>query len=68
MVLYSHYLNSPLSKDLGGCQTGFDPRLELGHVVPSYTQSSIDFGEGRVEHAVDDEELHHSQRMSQLTV
>ena len=53
---------------MGGCQSDFDPRLELGHVVPSHHHTSIDFGEGRVEHAVDDEDLHHSQRMSQLTV
>ena len=69
LVLYTHYKNAMLVKSKGGCLPDADANDVQITNLPTFSSVMDDSStSGRVQHAVDDEDLRHAQRMTQLTV
>ena len=65
LVLYTYYTNAKLTKAQGGCQSDTD--VQLSAVPPSAT-TMASARNNSVQHAVDDSNLDHASRTTQMTV
>ena len=66
LVLYTHYKNANMTKEKGGCLPNVPQDIQMGNSLPMDDMNATQ--RSNVAHAVDDEDLNHSQQMSQLTV
>ena len=62
LVLYSHYKNAHLTKEKGGCMPDVNADIQMGSAISQMEDSNATAR--NVAHAVDDEDLRHSQQMS----
>ena len=62
LVLYTHYKNAFLVRSKGGCLPDIDAQTVQITNFPTFATANDDSSrsDGRVQHAVDDEDLRHS--------
>ena len=58
--LYTHYKNALLVKSKGGCLPDFDANDVQISNLPTFSSGDDSGTSGRVQHAVDDEDLRHA--------